>query len=114
MRAQCTTAIAAPCACHRSRWWQCSFPPADLEGMLRAQLAHNGGGYNEVIVTTAWWDANLPAAIEAVVSLGDDAKARSVHRAFVREYPDRLGQTPLVRYRAATGEAEDGFVELEA
>ena len=95
-------------ACSRKRWWGCAFPAHQLADMMRAQLAHNPAGYNEVVVSVIEWDEHLPDVIEAIVSLGDLKKARAVHRAFLSEYPAMNGFTPLVQYSIAG----EGFTEV--
>ena len=57
--------------------------------------------YNEVIVDTATYAANLPHSLEAVFYLADSDSdavqhARAVHQGFLAEYPDQAG-VPLLR-----------------
>lgn len=74
--------------CTPRHFWQCSWPPGQLDQMLETQERTNADGYNEVIVGSARWDQNLPDAIEAIVYVSGGSgrdKARQVRSKSGRE-----------------------------
>ena len=99
--------------------WDCAFRPSDLEAMLRHHL--NDGqrrlAYNEVVIDTRNWIAELPQTVMAIFWLiGDDldehertsgeARARDVHRRFRERFPG--SQIPLLTLE--TSKEEGAFV----
>ena len=72
------------------------------------QVRDHPNAYNEVLVSTAEWDAHLPDIVEAIFYIEDDSRARQVHRAFHDAYPERAAFTPLLQYLGASG----GFREV--
>ena len=69
--------------------------------MMRVQERSNARGYNEVIVSSAYWDAHLPEIIEAFVFVGDSTRAAAAHAAFIEAYPALRPPPPLVHYTHA-------------
>ena len=72
--------------------WDCAFRPADLGYMLQRKQVIGSNTYNELVINTAHWQANLPGIIDAFFFLKNDdegeSKARSVHKRFHARYPD--------------------------
>ena len=46
----------------------------------------------------AQWEERLPGIVEAIVFVGEEDRARSVHRDFLEHYQLNSAQVPLVRY----------------
>jgi hypothetical protein len=86
--------------CSPAKHWDCSFGPNQLGDMLRAHQSRGGGGYNEVVVSSRTWEERLPWSVEAFI---DGGRAAAAHRSFLRDFPDRRGRTPLVKYTAGEG-----------
>ena len=76
---------------------QCPWHPKDFKRFMNAYLAE-AYGHNELLVSTAGWEAKLPDLIQAIVwaangpnGLGapqGEQQARAVHKGFMRMYPD--------------------------
>ena len=89
-----------------------TFPPgwpleATLEDALARQYdgsyrkAHWGASaYNEIIIGSMFWEANLPWAVEAFVYAEDKDKERisGAHRRFLDFYGLSSEEVPLLRY----------------
>ena len=60
--------------------------------------------HNEVVLSSAWWQAHVPDIIEgfffttASLAAQNERWARQVHGDFLRRYPARAAQTPLLRF----------------
>ena len=89
--------------CSSSHWWECGWRPDQLREAIETQLAQNAGGYNEYIISTAYWEANLPSIIEAVMCRSDCDRARQVHAAYLQAYGLTAEQCPLVYYEYNVG-----------
>lgn len=67
-----------------------------------------GGGYNEVIIDSESWMANMPRTVMAFyvpkgVTEGQLEFSRGAHGDFLRQYGITADQTPLVQYDQAAG-----------
>ena len=84
--------------CTEENWFHmgCAWPPERIGGMITVMQEHKSYDYNEVIVSSKYWDDHLPHMVEAMIS-GGDGKASEAHRAFLALYPER--PIPLVSYR---------------
>ena len=63
----------------------------------------NRGGYNEYVVSAAYWEAHLPSLVQAVMCRDDCGTARTVHSAYLRAYGRTRYETPLVQYDTSRG-----------
>ena len=85
---------------------------------------HCGSGYNEVMTSWAWWESNLPWAIEAFVYATDGGpdghfernreRARGIHRAFLANFGLAPREVPLLFYRCGPGGPDGGQPFTEA
>ena len=83
------------------RYWNCAFVGTEMLGdMMRTQQRENSGKYNEVVVSSKFWDDHLPGIIEAVFFISTEEKARAVHRNFLAAYGKTRHEVPLVQYNA--------------
>lgn len=84
--------------CTLEKTWQCAFRPDDFGAMLRAHTFGQGNkNYNEVILSTAHYVANLPHSLEAMfVTSRNDAETRQAHALFLTTYGYTASQFPLV------------------
>ena len=65
--------------------------------MLDAHERNNPDGYNEVIVSSAYWMAQLPGIIEGFISgRGGNDIASEAHRQFMERYGLSDEQVPLL------------------
>ena len=76
---------------------QCAWPPANLSSMLHIQEGVSKDIYNELVLDSNTWVANLPHSIEAVFypkgcSQATEDRARAAHAALVQRYKT---ETPL-------------------
>ena len=77
--------------------WGCYFSGDNMGGMLTYQ---QGSGYNEVIVSKAYWLAHLPEIVEAI-AYTDEAgynDASRLHSAYLAHYGRTAAQTPLLSF----------------
>ena len=93
----CENSCAAPAPSPAHRDHQCAWPADNLAEML----GYQGGTYNELVLDTEAWVANLPGSIEAVfypAACGEAcvAAARATHAAFIARYPEAAATTPLL------------------
>ena len=87
----------------------CAFKPSDLELMMRAHAGHQHNAhaadgsakYNELVIDTGPYLANLPQSVEAIVG------EPSVHAAFLRRYGLTRTQVPLLKFSAGDAEFQD-------
>lgn len=102
--------------------------PRDLELLLRMHRAYGRpyrppgfhSGYNEVILSSARFNARLPSIIDAFFVLdGANANADATgmdvvraHRNFLSRYRIREGQVPLLKLNASRWEAPFSVLDL--
>lgn len=116
--AGCATPEGQPNWCgHEAAWsglmsapvWDCAFRPSDLGGMLQHHLNSRADQYNEVVVDTRNYEANLPEALLAFFFVeqgsggASEFKARDAHSHFMRKYPH--ARTALVALDVNRGSA---------
>ena len=73
----------------RDSW--CDGLPHRSEHLEHMLLGQQSGGYNEVVVNTAYIDTHLPQAVDAIFFVagapaGEVVRARKAHDAFVEKY----------------------------
>lgn len=83
-------------ACAGRVYWGCVWAADRTGEMLQSKLTYGQYGYNEVIVSAAAWDEQLPQLIEAIVTVGGDPRGHEAHRLFNAAHPQR--QIPLVQF----------------
>ena len=92
--------------CTPTHTWECSWRPAMLREMMEAHRSGYHGGYNEVIVDGAVWNAHLPDGLAAFVySAGAEGDARSKHGSFLSRFGKTACQVPLLLIDLSNGGA---------
>ena len=96
----------------------------DLEEAYEEARPSSVLGYNEVMTSWAWWESNLPWAIEAFVYATDGGpdghlernreRARGIHRAFLANFGLAPREVPLLFYRCGPGGPDGGQPFTEA
>ena len=99
----CTAASPSPV----SGVHQCAWPRTNLSAMLHIQEEVTKGVYNELVLDSATWVANLPHSVEAVFypkgcSKATEDRARTAHAAFVKHFGT---ETPLLVLDVSNWEA---------
>ena len=90
-------------ACAGRVYWGCVWAADRTGEMLQAKETFGQYGYNEVIVSAAAWDRQLPQLIEAIITVGEDPRGYEAHRLFNAAHPKRT--IPLVQYDSSRPEA---------
>ena len=95
--------------CTAEVYWNCPWRPSQLKDMLQTQKDHHSHEYNEVIVSSHYWNAALPGLIEAIFFLSgapncpdctwtnEEFKARQTHEEFLRHYKRESEEVPLLK-----------------
>ena len=83
---------------------------------------HGASGYNEIVVGSMWWEANLPWAIEAFIfsNSGWDTnqletltvEMKIAHRNFLQYYGLSDDEVPLTRFHCSQVSAHDTINKL--
>jgi len=76
---------------------------------------HCGSGYNEILVSWAHWELNLPWSVEAFMYGGgpkyweeNGARARKIHADFLQHFGLTRAEVPLLRYDCGPGGPNGG------
>lgn len=94
--------------CRSREQTQCGWQPNQLDQMLMQQWEQSKSSYNEVVLDSERWDANLPHTISAVfypayASQDKAAHARQVHAAFLARYRLDSSTVPLLVFDPIAG-----------
>ena len=109
--------------CTTEVYWDCPWRPSQLQNMLQTQTDHHPHEYNEVNVSSQYWNAALPGLIEAIFFLSgapnclaldcctwtnEEFRARQTHYEFLRHYPGyKLENEKVPLLKLAYGAASD-------
>lgn len=98
MLAICESCVYRSCVC------LCCLLPPTVSGVC---VAARGTGYNELVYTSAEWNAHMPKSIEAFFIVRDhfDDKARDMHRRFLDQYHLTASDVPLLSFDPSNFEA---------